>query len=680
MTDEVVNDYTGGVVYEGLKGVRYKVGMYLGSTGVTSDRHAPRALTHMAQEVISNARDEILAGYGDVIAVKIHADGSMSVSDHGRGFPKGPRDSFSEVVKMLTQTHSSGKFGDKNYTVSGVAGLHGIGLKAVNAVSEWLTVTAVSWKTDTDNDGNDYLCGGKERYTITFNQEKVADCQHEDVEDDVQTGTTIHFMPDRGQLGDDNPKPVFESTVWTTNDLEPMLESSSFLMPKTRVSLIDERGERVEKEWFYENGLTDYVSSLVGGQPTVSGMKSPVFFEDVANVDGYDVSMSCAVAFTEDASGSVLSYANGVPTREGGPHEDGFRKAVLEVMNELVDRFGHKHKKKSELSKITLNPRDIESGLTCAFEVRVPGDIASFEGQTKEKLGTTQSRKAAHDITRAGLLGWFTDNPEAAEEIIGNVIDAADARIKVAKEKVDAKAARKLKKGGSLVTSTKLKEASSRNPRDRELYIVEGDSASSIGRNPRTQAVFPIRGKIRNVSGLRLSDALKNVEIATIVKVLGAGVGSEFDVSKIRYDKIIIAADADPDGGHIRMLLFTMFLHLMPELIEDGHLYILVPPLYKAEKFVDGEQKLVVAHTDAEMKTLMPKLDGYDISRYKGLGQMDTDERKRYLADPEHRVIKRVDIDDIASVKRNNRILMGDNADLRKTWVSEHVDFSAKSE
>lgn len=667
------NSYTGVTVHDGLSGIRHQIPMYLGSTGVVSEKHAPRALTQMAQEVMSNSRDEIVAGYGDVIKMVIHPDNSMTITDHGRGIPKGPGNSFEQVVRTLTKPHSSGKFDSTAYASAGVAGMHGIGITAVNAASEWVRIDAVAYATKSTPDG-DVLTGKKEKYTITLSQEDVIDSYREDVHDDAQTGTSVTFKPDTGIISETKRRPVLESDNWTVNDLLPMLESTAFLMPGTKVEFIDERGdEPFEQSWFYENGLSDYVDTLTEGQSVIDGVKEPIRITETTNVDGYDISVDAALTFTQDSSSLILSYANGVPTREGGPHKDGFTSAIVAAFNDANTRLspGGKKKKGQKLLE-----QDVLSGLTAAFEVKVPGEIAAFEGQTKEKLGTVQARKAVKDIIENRMIDWFTDNEKTTVKILKSALLAAESRVKLAQERKEHQAAKKGAKGGKLVTSSKLKTASSRTPSEKELYIVEGDSASEIGRDPRTQAVFPIRGKILNVKKSTLSDALRNVEISTLIATIGTGIGPEFNIDGLQYHKIIIAADADSDGSHIRMLLLTLFYEFMPELIEAGYVYILEPPLYRAEKYTAGKRDLVVAYTDAEMRKMREELNGYKISRYKGLGMMEPDEAHRYIADPDHRLIKRVTMPDALASRKKVNVMMGDDAQPRRQWIESSVNFN----
>ena len=670
------NTYTGVETQKGLLGLRSSLAMYLGGTDKESDSHAPRALTQMMQESISNSRDEAIAGYGDEINVVIYEDNSMSVTDKGRGLPKGPGDSFEQVINSLTVPHSSGKFSSENYAYAGVTGMHGIGLKGINAGCRYVSVDAVCYSTERDSDGELSLTGGKERYRIVFNQEEVVESEFEPVSEDTPTGTTVKFLPDDGPISEAKPSPVLGSIEWVVADIEPALESSAFLMPGMTVTLRDEREQEPEtRSWYYERGLIDYVAELVSGQQLINGFKDPIFIEGDTEVNGHDLSIKCALAFTEDTSGGIYSFANGVPTRHGGPHVSGFKSALLKSINDTANKLNDKFKAK-------LSETDVLTGVTAAIEVKLPGDVVKFEGQTKDQLATDVARTAANRVIHDGLMDWFSDNTNVAETVIDNAESSADSRAKLAKEMQERRAAKKSKTNKSkYVTSSKLKVATSKNPLEKELYVVEGDSASKIGRNTRTQAVFPLRGKILNVMKKKggLTEALKNVEFSTIVKVLGAGVGPTFDIDELQYNKMILAADADVDGSHIRMLLFTLVYTYMPEMIDNGNLYILQPPLYRAELYKKGQREdLVVAYSDVEMRKLMPKLKGYDISRYKGLGQMESDEAHRYIADPEHRKLRQVYISDPAKTQKAVNAFMGTDAAPRAEWIDKHLNLNSR--
>lgn len=669
------NTYADTETQSGLLGIRNNIGMYLGGTSVTSDAHAPRALTQMLQETISNSRDEMVAGYGDAIDVVIHADNSVTVTDKGRGIPKGPDESFDTVIRSFTVPHTSGKFSSADYASAGVAGMHGIGMKAVNAASEYLTINAVAFSSTTGDDGKPVLTGGRERYSITFKQDEVVSTSRELVSDDTPTGTSITFMPDGGPISPTKNTPVLASTSWVYDDLEPILESTAFLMPGMAVTFFDERHESAgQKTWFYENGLVDYVKELIEGQTLMKGLNEPIVLTNTYSKNGNDFSMTCAIAMTQDTAGGVYSFVNGVPTKHGGPHVDGLRNSVVKAVTDMASKLDVKIPK-----NVKITDQDVFLGLTCAFEMWVPGDIVEFEGQTKDKLGTEQARYAARDMVYDSFMDWLGDHMDVAEDIISSAVDNADSRVRMIQERTNKAAAKKSKKKAGLVVSSKLESASSRNIAERELYIVEGDSASEIRRNPRTQAVFPIRGKVLNVDRADNEEkALKNTEVSTIVSVLGAGFGPSFNIDDLQYGKVIIATDADSDGSHIRMLLFTLFNRYMPELIRAGKLYALEPPLYKAEKYVNGKRDIVVAYTDTEMEALRENLKGYDISRYKGLGQMGEEEAHRYIADPEHRVIRQLTIDDESRLAKAVNTFMGDNASLRKSWIDRNLELTNK--
>lgn len=670
----MANNYTGVEVQRGLLGVRNQIPMYLGATGVESEKHAPRALTQMAQEVISNSRDEVLAGYGDKINVTIHEDNSMTVQDFGRGMPKGPGESFQSVIDSLTETHASGKFDADAYAVTGVSGMHGIGLKAVNAASKRVDIHAISHSIKENSQGEKALTGKLEEWKISFKQEDVLETEliRTGIDpEDAQTGTTITFYPDDGPISEKNSHPVLESIVWTVNDLIPRMESSAFLMPGLRVTLTDERSE-MTKEWYYENGLTDYVKELSEGQTPVKGLDEPIVISGVSEIDGYPIEFNGAILFTKSVGSSIVSYANGVPTREGGPHVDGFRNALTRAFELFSDETPDKTKK-GKTEKLTES--DVFEGVVAAFETRVPGDIASFEGQTKEKLGTMRAKPATKNIVENEMLDWIHDHKPVAEEILEQMRVVADSRVAAAKARREIKKARETKRNAKLNVSGKLKRCSSKDPSLNEMYIVEGDSASNIGRNPKYQAVFPLRGKIRNAYELALGEALKNKEISTIAAALGAGIGPEFDPAELAYQTVIMTTDGDSDGAHIRLLLTGLFYRFFPGLIENGHLYYVQSPLYKAEKYIGDELDVRMYYSEIEMAEHRDELEGYTISRYKGLGAMESGERKVALANPETRKLVRVTVQDAQKARMTLNAFLGDNSQLRAKWIAENVVF-----
>ena len=665
--------YTGITTLGGLMGVRTRLSMYIGSTGVLREGHMPRALSQMMQEVVSNAADEFLAGHGDVIEITLNADGSATVLDHGRGMPKGPGSSFDDVVRAATQVHSSGKFADAaggGYgDVTGVAGMNGIGIKAVNAGSSRFEVEACCLKTRKGKGSANVPAGGYERYRIVFEQDEIVSKKVLEKDAEGPTYTKITFWPDGGPISDTNPEPVLQSTEWVVRDLVPRLESTAFLMDGLTVRLADMRpGRESSQEWRYEHGIEDYLAQRLEGSETVPGMKRPVTMRTTTSLDGEDFELRASFTWTEDMGCDIVSFANGVPTPEGGPHLDGFKSALADAFRSFAES--------RKLVRKRLSDEDVLDGLAAVFEVRIPARLVDFEGQTKEKLGTVEAKRAVAQAVSEEMPKWFYANEAAAKSLVSKMKDAQGSREAAMKARKEAKAARKAgNSGGKLMTSSKLKAASSNKPEEKELYITEGDSASKIGRDPRTQAVFPIRGKILNAVNNDLSKVLKNVEISTIAAVIGAGIGPAFNVADMDYHKVIIAADADSDGGHIRTLLIGLFHKYFPGLIEAGRLYWVKPPLYKATRYVKGKPETRMFYSDAEMAAAQSKLKGWEVSRFKGLGEMSLEEAHESIGDPRTRHLVRIDMDDAAEAAKLIKTLLGKDAALRRAWISANVDF-----
>lgn len=698
------NTYTGILVYEGLKGLRHERSMYLGSYGVLQEGHAPRALNQTIQEVVSNSIDEHLIGAGDEIIITIHKDNSVSIQDFGRGMPKGPDDEFTDVINSLTKPHASGKFEGNGYAATGTAGMHGIGLKATNATSKFMTLHAINHQISIDKSGKKFDTGGFEEYEITLNMENIIDKKiinkwpASEVEvltknsfkvvntgEVITTGTRITYLPDDGPVSETDLQPVFESIDWVNSDLYPRFESSAFLNEGLKIQFIDERVETdnnyLVKNWYFKNGLEEYVSNVAENQTLLSKMKKPITFKEEMIYQDLVYSLQASLIITDDTDTNIRSFANSVPTKDGGPHVDGFNQAITNAINNYTKDNGlNKIKSKGkQLKSIGLfSQKDVLEGITGVFEIKLPAQLAEFEGQTKEKLATVQAKYVVNELVYKHITNWLYDNKSAAEQIITKIIEskmASDAAIKARQE---AKKARVNKSMSNLKMSGKFKPASSRNPKEKELFITEGDSASNISVDRKTQAIMPIRGKIRNVHDLQLSDALTNDEISTITNILGTGIGPAFDITDLQFWKIIFAADADSDGGHILMLLITLFYKWFRPLIENGHVYVAVPPLYKATRYIKGQPESKWFYSENEMAQYRQSLidDKYEIQRFKGLGEMSPDEVGKAIANPETRKIKQLTIEDAELCRETLNILMGDKAEFRKIWIAENLDFS----
>lgn len=629
------NEYDKIEVLDGLSGVRAKLAMYIGGTGVGEDGTPPRALIQMLQETISNSLDEAISGYGDEIVVTVHDDNSVSVLDHGRGIPGGV--DLQDAINAFTKTHASGKFSAGAYT-TGTTGMHGIGMKAVNAASSFMRVESIR------EDGSAFLlefeCG-----ELTL--KRYGDVIREELLDKIGPhGTLITFMPDTGPVSDTITKPVLESNEWDIDEVKSRCEIAAFLTPGVTITL-SARGESTQ--WCYPGGLAEWFSE---GREAVS-------VTGTSSVDGHEIQVELVVS---DGSGSIVSFANGVATKDGGYHEAGLRASLPAAFSTFANR--------------KFVSADVLSALDMAVHVKVPADIIEFEGQTKEKLGTSRARQAVSDIVKGKFIDALFDNSSFAKKLIESIDAAKSDREAIVKARELAKKAREATRGvDRLSVSSKLKTASSRNPAEKELIITEGDSASGIGRDPKTQAIMPLRGKIKNVYEIPLAEALSNKEVSTLISVLGAGVSKDFDPKKSQYGRVLIAADADVDGAHIRTLLLGMFFKLCPGLIENGMLYVVQSPLYKAIKYVNGQQHSIMIYSESEMVDRRNELAGYEIRRFKGLGEMSPEESHAAIADKETRHLTKITVEDARHASTVLKRLLGNDLDGRKQWLAQEVRF-----
>ena len=690
------NNYTGIDVHEGLDGLRHRRSMYIGSTGILNEGQAPHALIQLSQEILSNSLDEALEGYGSEIDIKINEDQSMTITDYGRGMPKGPNDSFEDVIKAATKPHASGKFDSNGYQTSGIAGMNGIGVKITNAVSKYLSIEATTHQTTINKKGEKVHNGNIETYYIKFNREnileqeikKVYDKKHitwldnhsfkyKDSDETIYTGTTIQFLPDDGNVSSDKDQKVFESIIWTNKDLFTRFESSAFLNAGLKIHFVDKRtikdNQYLEKIWYYENGLKDYVKLLAQGQTLLSGLKEPISFKQNIEYENYNFSLNASLLFTDDISTQIVSFANGVPTKDGGPHYDGFIQGITKSFNDYLSNNQQIAKKLK--TKNNLVQSDIIEGIISSFELKIPAELAEFDGQTKEKLSTAQAKKVTYDIVYEQLTNWLYDHEKQATTILTKMVESKAAREAAIKSRQESKKARQSKNGGKLTLSSKLKPASGRKPEEKEMYITEGDSASNIKRDTRTQAIFPIRGKIKNAYKINLSEALKNNEISTITAAIGAGIGPAFELDDMQYHKICIASDQDFDGNHIKILLISLFYKYFRPMIDAGRLYVVESPLYRAVKYVNGKPQVKMYYSEHEIDKDRKNLEDYDIQRYKGLGEMNKDEAYDAITNRETRRLIRVNIEDAEEAAQAMKILMGDDSQLRKDWIEDYIDF-----
>ncbi|PLT29352.1 DNA topoisomerase IV subunit B [Peribacillus deserti] len=625
-------------VLEGLEAVRKRPGMYIGSTDT-------RGLHHLVYEIVDNSVDEALAGYGNHIIVKIHKDNSISVEDKGRGMPVGMHKLGRPTPEViLTVLHAGGKFGQGGYKTSG--GLHGVGASVVNALSEWLLVTI---KRDGFVYQQRFVNGGKPETTL----EKIGKTN--------QTGTTIFFKPDPS---------IFSVTTYNYETLCERLRESAFLLKGMKIELIDDR-DRLREVFHYETGIQAFVEYLNEEKDTLHKVVS---LEGEQN----NIEVDFAFQFNDGYSENILSFVNNVRTKDGGTHEVGAKTAMTRVFNEYARKTGLLKEKDKNLEG-----SDIREGLSAVVSVRIPEELLQFEGQTKSKLGTSEARSSVDAMVSEHLAYFLAENPDISSLLIKKSIKAYQAREAARKAREEARGGKKRKKNEAIL-SGKLTPAQSRNPQRNEIYLVEGDSAGGSakqGRDRRFQAVLPLRGKVINTEKAKLQDIFKNEEINTIIHAIGGGVGPEFSIEDINYDKIVIMTDADTDGAHIQVLLLTFFYRYMKPLIEAGKIYIALPPLYKVSKGSGKKEVVEYAWSDEELQGAMKKVGkGYMIQRYKGLGEMNADQLWETTMNPESRTLIRVRIDDIARAERRVTTLMGDKVEPRRKWIESNVAFSLEDE
>ncbi|MCA1214892.1 DNA topoisomerase IV subunit B [Bacillus amyloliquefaciens] len=625
-------------VLEGLEAVRKRPGMYIGSTDA-------RGLHHLVYEIVDNSVDEVLAGYGDHIIVTIHKDNSISVQDRGRGMPTGMHKLGKPTPEVIfTVLHAGGKFGQGGYKTSG--GLHGVGASVVNALSEWLTVTI-------ERDGYVYKQrfenGGKPVTSL----EKIGTTK--------KTGTLTHFKPDPS---------MFSATVYNFDTLSERLRESAFLLKGLKIELIDERNG-VKEVFYYENGIEAFVAYL---NEEKDALCEVVSFEG----EHHDIEVDFAFQFNDGYSENMLSFVNNVRTKDGGTHESGAKTAMTRAFNEYARKVALLKEKDKNLEGA-----DIREGLSAIISLRIPEELLQFEGQTKGKLGTSEARSAADAVISENLAYFLEENRDTATLLVKKAIKASQAREAARKAREEARSGKKRKKSEATL-SGKLTPAGSRNPAKNELYLVEGDSAGGSakqGRDRKFQAVLPLRGKVINTEKAKLADIFKNEEINTIIHAIGGGVGADFEIDDINYDKIIIMTDADTDGAHIQVLLLTFFYRYMKPLIEHGKVFIALPPLYKVSKGSGKKEIIEYAWSDEEMDGVLKKVGkGYTIQRYKGLGEMNADQLWETTMNPESRTLVRVKIDDAARVERRVTTLMGDKVEPRRKWIEKNVAFGLDEE
>lgn len=635
-----VNNYNDDAiqVLEGLNAVRKRPGMYIGSTDGTG-------LHHLVWEIVDNAVDEALSGFGDVIAVTLNKDGSVSVSDSGRGMPTGMHAMGKPTVEVIfTVLHAGGKFGQGGYKTSG--GLHGVGSSVVNALSSWLEV-------EITRDGSVYRQRFENGGHPVTGLEKIGKALKS------KTGTKVTFMPDAS---------IFSTTDFKFNTISERLKESAFLLKNVTMTLTDLRGEEeVREEFHYENGVQDFVTYLNEDKETLT----PVIYIDG---DQQEFHLEVALQYNDGYSDNILSFVNNVRTKDGGTHETGFKSAITKAFNDYARKTGLLKEKDKNLEG-----SDYREGLSAVISLLVPEEHLQFEGQTKDKLGSPLARPIVDSIVSEHLTYFLMENGDLASNLVRKAIKARNAREAARKARDASRNGKKNKKDKGLL-SGKLTPAQSKNAKKNELYLVEGDSAGGSakqGRDRKFQAILPLRGKVLNTEKAKMADILKNEEINTMIYTIGAGVGADFNIDDINYDKIIIMTDADTDGAHIQTLLLTFFYRYMRPLVEAGHVYIALPPLYKMSKGKGKKEVVEYAWTDGELEELRQKFGrGALLQRYKGLGEMNADQLWETTMDPETRTLIRVTIDDLARAERRVSVLMGDKPAPRRQWIEDNVKFT----
>jgi len=619
-------------ILEGLEAVRKRPGMYIGSTDT-------RGLHHLIWEIVDNSIDEALNGYGKKIQITLEADGSVTVQDEGRGMPIGQHASGVNTLQVIfTVLHAGGKFSSEGgYKTAG--GLHGVGASVVNALSEWLTVEVA-------HDGElvrmEFADGGK----------KIGKLEH--LGKTNRTGSTVRFKPD--------PR-IFSTTEYKYDVVCERAREEAFLLSGIAMVVSDKRNKKNETEtYLYADGLTAFLEYLHEDRNV---LMNPVKFSGEAN----GIQVEAAFQYTDDYQENTYSFVNLVRTGDGGTHEAGFKGAFTKAINDYARKYGLLKAKDKNLEG-----GDVREGLTTILSVSVPEELLQFEGQTKSKLGTPQAKTAVEAVVSEKLSFWLEENRNQSDTLVRKMLKASLARIAARKARDEIRKGKRVGKGEK-VLSGKLAPAQTKDARVKELFLVEGDSAGGSakqGRDSHYQAILPLRGKVLNTEKCTLADIEKNEELNTLIYTLGAGVGPDFDYKESNYGKVIIMTDADDDGSHIQILLLTFFYRYMRPLLEQGMVYIALPPLYKVTKGKTTEY----VYSDQELDALRRKLGKVEIQRYKGLGEMNATQLWETTMDPSQRTLIKVGISDGVKAERRVTVLMGDKAELRRKWIEDNVSFT----
>jgi len=620
-------------ILEGLDPVRKRPGMYIGSVDA-------RGLHHLVWEIVDNAIDEALNGFGKEIKIELNTDGSCTVSDNGRGMPVDKHSSGQSALEVIfTVLHAGGKFGQGGYKTSG--GLHGVGASVVNALSEWLEVE---------------VCRDKKKYLMRF-ERGVKTAPLKQIGTCTSSGSKVTFKPDSN---------IFSTTTFNFGTICERAREEAFLLQGVKL-IVENHNNGDKEEFLYRDGLKAFVEYLNEDKTPLSKI---VTFKGQSGGILVDVAFQYCDAYQEN----TFSFVNLVRTGDGGSHEVGYKTAFTKIINDYARTNGFlKDKDKN------FEGSDVREGLTSILSVTVPENLLQFEGQTKGRLGTPQAKAAVESVVTENMTYFLQENKEIAEFLIKKIQKAAYAREAAKKAKDDARKGKKNNLKSEKLLSGKLADAQSRDYKRLELFLVEGDSAGGSAkkcRDSKYQAILPLRGKVLNTEKVSMNDIEKNEELNTLIHAIGAGYGMNFNIEDIHYDKVVIMTDADTDGAHIQILLLTFFYRYMRELIEKGHVYIAMPPLYGV---VRGKE-ITYCYSDAQLNEEREKGGKYDIQRYKGLGEMDADQLWDTTMDPAKRTLIKVTLNDATLAERKVSVLMGNKPDLRRKWIEENIDFTLEED